>query len=155
MGVVEEAEGDVEELFRRHREPMVRLAYLLTGSQAIAEEVTQDAFLQAWPRLGGVEHPSAYLRAIVVNLCRRHHRRADVERRHTPAPPGPALPPDMDETWQVLWRLGAGQRTALVLRFYEDLDVASVARATGCREPAARSLIHRGLATLRTELEGR
>jgi DNA-directed RNA polymerase specialized sigma24 family protein len=61
----------------------------------------------------------------------------------------------MDETWLVLWRLGSRQRTALVLRFYEDLDVASVARAMGCRLPAARSLIHRGLASLRTELEER
>ncbi len=147
------AAGELEDLYRSQRPSMVRLAYLLTGSEAAAEEIVQDAFLQVWPRLATIVSPAAYLRTAVVNLARRHHRRRDVERRHAPVPPGPRLPEEVDETWSVLWRLSERQRTALVLRFYADLDIAGVAAALGARPGTAQSLIHRGLAAMRKELE--
>ncbi|MDQ7994068.1 MAG: sigma factor-like helix-turn-helix DNA-binding protein, partial [Propionicimonas sp.] len=44
------------------------------------------------------------------------------------------------------------QRAALVLRFYEDLGFAEIARVLDCAEPTARSLVHRALVDLRTRL---
>lgn len=143
---------EIEALYRSRRADMVRLAYLLTGSLAVAEELVQEAFLRVWPRMDEVDNLSAYLRTTVVNLARRHHRRRGVERRHAPQPPGPVLDPETDETWQLLWRLPERQRAALALRFYEDLDVAGVANAMGCRLGTAKSLIHRGVQAMRREL---
>lgn len=140
---------DPETLYREDRARLVRLAYLLTGSTAIAEELVQEAFLATWNRLEAADAPAAYVRAAVVNLARRHHRRRRLEERRAPLPPGPHLDPEVDETWQALWQLGDRQRTALVLRFYEDLDVAGVAAAMDCRLGTAKSLIHRGVESLR------
>lgn len=147
------ADSAREALYRRDRERLVRLAYLLTGSQAVAEELVQEAFLATWDRLSFVASPGGYVRQSVVNLARRHHRRAEVEQRHAPRPPGAHLDPEVDETWQALWRLPSRQRTALVLRYYEDLDLAAIASTMGCRLGTAKSLVHRGLASLRSILE--
>jgi DNA-directed RNA polymerase specialized sigma24 family protein len=39
-----------DDLFRRERTGMVRLAYLITRSTAIAEELTHDAFVEVYER---------------------------------------------------------------------------------------------------------
>ena len=65
----------------------------------------------------------------------------------------PELPPEFDETWAALDRIPARRRAALVLRYYEDLPVRGVAAALGCRPGTAKSLIHRGLQSLKEVLE--
>lgn len=142
------ATGELEQLYQDQHGRAVRLAYLLTGSEPVAEELAQDAFLLVAERLADIDEPRAYLRQVVVNLARQHHRRRDVERRHAPTPPGPTLPAEVDETWSALWELPRRQRDALVLRFYEDLPMAGVAHALGCPLGTAKSLVHRGLARL-------
>ena len=141
-----------EALYRSHHVPMVRLGFLLTGSQEVAEELAHEAFLLVHGRMGTVREPPAYLRQVVVNLTRQHHRRAEVERRRAPAPPGPVLPSEIDETWDLLWRLPERQRIAVVLRFYGDLTVPQVAEAMECRLGTAKSLIHRALGSLKESL---
>jgi len=51
--------------------------------------------------------------------------------------------------WESLQRLEGRRRTALVLRYYEDLPVAEVGRLMGCSEGAAASLIRRALADMK------
>lgn len=143
----------IDDLFRLHRSRLARLAFLLTGSAEIADELAQEAFARLWPRVGEVRDPAAYLTTTVTNLARGHWRRVAVERRHAPVPPGPALPVDVDEVWSQLWRLPERERSALVLRFYADLDIAGVSKAMGCRLGTAKSLVHRGLAHLKEVLE--
>src|SRR5262245_29972581 len=63
------------ELYRAERAGMVRLAFLLTGGDASAEELVHDAFLAVHRRWAHVDNPSAYLRTSVVNACTSHHRR--------------------------------------------------------------------------------
>lgn len=143
----------IDDLFRLHRSRLARLAFLLTGSAEIADELAQEAFARLWPRIAEIRDPAAYLTTTVANLARGHLRRVAVERRYAPVPPGTALPSDVDEVWTQLWVLSERQRSALVLRFYADLDVAGVADAMGCRLGTAKSLIHRGLAHLKKVLE--
>lgn len=145
--------SQAEEVYRSDRERLVRVAFMLVGSQEVAEDLVQEAFTQTWARLDYVANPVAYVRQTVVNLCRKHHRRQGVESRHAPRPPGTALAAEVDETWDALWRLPERQRAALVLRYYEDLDVAGVAHALGCRLGTAKSLVHRGLGALKTMVE--
>src|SRR5690606_6703786 len=125
--------------------PMVRLAFLLVGDEAVAEELVQDAFLRVHGRWEqGIDHPKAYLRTAVVNACRSWGRRASRERDHhrrrleaVEDPPFAA-----DELGDVLDRLPHRQRAAIVLRFYEDLPEAEIAAAIGCRPNTVRTLIH-------------
>lgn len=142
----------LESLYRSHHVAMVRLAYLLTGSQEVAEELTHEAFLEVRGRLDAIREPPAYLRRVLVNLTRQHHRRAEVERRRAPAAPGPVDEHEVDETWDLVQALPERQRAAVVLRFYGDLTVPQVARALDCPLGTAKSLIHRGLASLEEAL---
>jgi len=143
-----------EALYRERWDPMVRLAYLLTGSQAIAEELVQDAFVsvhRAWSR-SVPANPTAYLRVAVVNACRSWGRRRSLEVLRRPAPPEPTSLV-ADEMWDVLQTLPPRQRAAIVLRFYEDLPDEQIAHALGCKVATVRTAVFRGLEKLRKEIE--
>lgn len=142
----------LESLFRTQRLPMVRLAHLITGSNAIAEEVVQEAFIRLQSNWHRADNPTAYLRTIVANLCRTQLRRRGHELRLAQPAPSATFQPDIDETWAAVCRLPFRQRAALALRFYEDLEEAEIARILGCRPGTVKSTIHRGLARLRKEM---
>lgn len=143
------ASAEFAQFYRDQYRPMVKLAYLLTSDAAVAEELVQDAFVRVHLHWVGVREPTAYLRRTVLNVCRSYHRRRFVERRHLPDPERATYQPELDETLALLRHLTPRRRSALVLRFYEDLPVADIAVAMGCSEGTVKSLIHRGLAQLR------
>jgi RNA polymerase sigma-70 factor (sigma-E family) len=142
----------LEQLFRERYEPMVRVAYLLTGDRAVAEELVQDAFLALHRRGARVDQPGAYLRTAVVNGCTSWGRRRTLERRRQVASPE-SSPFVVDEMWDALQVLPDRQRTAIVLRYYTDLPDREIASVLQCRLSTVRTTIHRGLATLRKEIE--
>ena len=143
-----------DDVYRRERVPMVRLAVLLVGSQEQAEEIVQDAFAQLFERWERVDRPGAYLRTCVVNGCRRTHRRRGHDRRAA-AVVGQPLPAGLgaDHLADALAALPARRRAAVVLRYYEDLSEAEIAEALGVRPGTVKSLLHRGLAQLRQAVE--
>lgn len=144
--------GELVRLYEDRYDELVRLAYLLTRSAAVAEELVQDAFVAThagWPR---VREPLAYLRGAVVNRSRSWGRRAQLERRWPPAPPEDARL-EADELWDALAALNDRQRAAIVLRYYDGLPDRDIAALLGCRVPTVRTAIHRGLAALRREIE--
>ena len=158
-GAVFPSPARVSELYRAHLPAATRLAYLLTGDRAAAEDVAQDAFLSAASRLGGLRHDAAfgaYLQRAVVNKVRNRARRLSLERAHArPADPAPYDLPDVatrDRLWAALLRLPHRQRAALVLRFYLDLSEHDVAERLRCRPGTVKSAVSRGLAALRAEL---
>lgn len=141
-------------LYRSQYQALVRLAFLLTGSNALAEEIVQDAFIKVRGRLSQVERPAAYLRMAVVNGSRNHHRRVAVERRLGRAASGPAAVDDsVEELGDALTRLPERQRAVLVLRYYLAMSEADIAAALSCRPGTVKSLAHRGLAALREVIE--
>jgi RNA polymerase sigma-70 factor (sigma-E family) len=144
--------GEIEDLYRIHRRPMVRLARLLTSSPALAEEIVQEAFIKFARSAGKKDEPAAYLRVIVVNLCRSQQRRTLVERRLAPRAPVLSGVTEIDETWDLVRKLPFRQRAVLMLRYYEDLSEADIARVLGCRPGTVKSALHRGLAALRKKL---
>lgn len=149
-----ETSGSLDGLFRSRWGPSVRLATALTSDRGVAEELVQEAFLEVMQRWDGVDNPEGYLRTVVVNRCRNHQRGMGVRRRHTPAaPPLTVDAPELDEMWAALAALRPRRRTALVLRFYEDLPIDEIARLLECRPGTVSSLLHRGLADLRKVLD--
>src|SRR5215831_5362893 len=53
---------------------MVRLAYLLTGSEETARDLVHDCYLRLHAKWSRLDVPAAYLRKAVVNACNSHHR---------------------------------------------------------------------------------
>src|SRR5690242_2714710 len=73
------------EAYRSTAPRAVRLAYLLTGDQTLAEDLVQDAFVRLAGRLLQLRDPQsvdAYIRRTVVNLAKNHHRHRSVERAY-------------------------------------------------------------------------
>lgn len=151
------------ELYVRHAPDGIRLAYLLTGDRTLAEDLVQEAFARFVGRLLHLRNPEAfepYLRRTIVNLSRSYFRRRKVERAYlerlarAPDHP-PAEPVGQDEVLhEAVLRLPARQRAAIVLRFYEDLSDSQTAEVMRCRPGTVRSLVSRGMTTLRSELAG-
>ena len=147
------APESLADLFREQYGKVVRLAYLLTGSEAVAEDLVQDCFVRLHAHWSKVEQPMAYLRASVVNACRAHHRRSRRERAHFPDLVVEAVSPETPMILDALAALPYKQRAALVLRFYEDRPEREIPEALNCRPATVRSLVHRGLASLGKVIE--
>jgi RNA polymerase sigma factor (sigma-70 family) len=131
---------------------LVRLARLLTGCDAVAEELVHDAFVRLYARPVAPENPGGYLHTVVVNLCRDYLRRGARARQHPVLASLPETPPEIDETWTAICRLPARQRAVVVLRYYQDLPEVEIARLLGCRPGTVKSSLSRALASLRKEL---
>jgi RNA polymerase sigma-70 factor (sigma-E family) len=139
---------------------LLRLAYVLTGNRADAEDAVQDALSRALPRwehIRTVGDPDAYVRRMVVNAHTSWWRR--FRRRETPVAeafsPGTTAGTSVhehDRVWRACLALPEPQRVAVVLRYYEQLDYAEIAALTGVAEGSVRSRVSRGLAALRTAL---
>ena len=156
LEAVAPAEPSFPALFARERVPMLRLAALLVGSTAAAEDVVQDAFGEVTRRWDGLERPGAYLRTCVVNGSRMVLRRRATEERAATLSSREAssveLPAQLVEVRDALDRLGHRQRVVVVLRYFLDLPDHEIADVLGCRRATVRSLAHRALAILREEL---
>jgi RNA polymerase sigma-70 factor (sigma-E family) len=153
------------ELYVRHAPDAIRLAYLLTGDRALAEDLVQEAFARFVGRLLHLRSPEAfepYLRRTIINLSHSYFRHRRVEAAYLKrlaksavrSPTGDERADRDEATHEALMRLPARQRTAIVLRFYEDLSDAQTAEVMKCRPGTVRSLVSRGMSTLRNELAG-
>jgi len=151
--------GAVATLFRDHHLELVRLALLLVGDLATAEDVVQDAFERLHGHWHGLRDPGngfAYVRSSVLNGCRSAHRRAAVRRKifsRLTEPPDAAADAavaaaDCDALAVALRGLPPRQREVLVLRYYADLDPAEIAATLRISQGSVRATTSRGLATL-------
>jgi len=139
-------------VYRSQRDRLRRVAYLMTGQAAVADELVHDAFVRLHQRWDDVDVPAAYLRTTVVRLCLAWRDRAAMGRAREPRTGGSVEPPEIDETWAQLASLPREQRVALVLRFYEDLPDDEIAAVMRCRPATVRTRVHRALAKLREEM---
>jgi RNA polymerase sigma factor (sigma-70 family) len=154
------ASAGLTELFREHHLELVRLALLMVGHLATAEDVVQDVFERMHRRWHHLHEPAsglAYARSSVLNACWSVHRRSAVARKHAPqlaagagasGPDDAAVLADRGELAQALRTLPRRQREVLVLRYYLDLDVAEIAATLRIAPSAVRSNCTRGLAAL-------
>ncbi len=145
--------------FMAARQPaLLRTAYLLTGSQADAEDVVQTALAKlylSWHRVRVRESLDSYARSILVNECRslwrRPFRRREVITEVLPERDGTSREYDgRDETlWRFVQTLPPKQRAVVVLRYYEELTEAEVAATLGISVGTVKSQASRALAALR------
>ena len=154
-----EGQSRLAEIYERSAPGGFRLAYLLTGDRALAEDLVQEAFVRFVGRFQHLRDPDAfegYLRRTIVNLSKNVYRHRDVERsyaeRRTAELRDEALDPDVATYGSMrtaLLTLPERQRAAIVLRYYEDLHETEIADILRCRPATVRSLVSRGLEALR------
>ena len=144
----------LEQLYRTHGPDALRLAFVMTGNREAAEDIMQEAFVRVGRklfRLKGPEHERAYLLRTVINLSRSRGRKLSRERAAVAKlePQTHMAHSDTDETWARLLSLPPRQRAALFFRYYLDQSEVSTAEALDCSTSALKSLVNRGLNTLR------
>jgi RNA polymerase sigma-70 factor (sigma-E family) len=158
----EELAGGFEELVGTARPTLLRAAHSVTGRHEDAEDAVQSSLLKAmraWQRVAGQERwrQQAYVRQIVVNTCRSGWRKwgsrvaiGDVpEVGHAPETDNVD---DRELLRQALARLPERQREVLLLRYYEDLTEAEIAKRLGCAPGTVKSSAARALRSLRDML---
>ncbi len=144
-----------EELVLRTRESLFWTVRRMTGRDAIAEEILQEAYLALWERGtdGLPEEPEAWLRRFCVNRAIDHLRRE--ETRRTDEVPGDLEVPSSlrpgdgalygreieTAVEEGLALLPPQERAAFLLRVMEELPYGEVARTLGVAESTARNQV--------------
>jgi RNA polymerase sigma-70 factor, ECF subfamily len=131
------------------------LAARCAGDEALAEELTQQTFVEAIrhrDRFDGRSDLVTWLIAIARNRLVDHHRRHGREARRQDRLIA-ALPPAGDAPWRTvearaeveraIAQLPGDQRLALLFRYLDDMTVRGVATAIGRGEKATESLLAR------------
>ncbi len=167
------ADDALTDLYAAHWSALVRLGWLLVRDQGRAEEIVQDVFVAAHPRMAQLREDGnalAYLRRSVVNACRSTFRHQGVESRYLRTESGGVEAPgrlsaesaestalraeEAATILAALGRLSQRQREVLVLRYYSDLSELQIAEALDISPGSVKSHAHRGLAALRDLMEG-
>jgi RNA polymerase sigma factor (sigma-70 family) len=165
--------GDAEryrELVERHERRVYAVAWSRLGDAALAEEVTQEAFIRAFRRLSLLGDGAKFAawvntiaRRIAINFGLRHRR--ELNKRDRWALENPEVftpenatdendPPYTPETLrQTLSELPGGHRECLVLFYLEGKSGSEAAAALGISEAALRVRLHRARGAMRERLE--
>ncbi len=142
--------------------PLLGFAHALTADPHDAWDLTQETLARMGERWGRTTYdtPAAYARTVMVRLNIDRVRRLRRELPRAAAGPEVAVPAeDVDgmEPWLVeaLATLSPRQRTALALRYVDDLDVRGIAERMGCSEGTVKSQLSRGTERLREHARAR
>ena len=137
----------------------MRLAYAVVGDHQLAQDLLQEALVKvyvAWPRLRDASAAEVYARRTIVTTAISWRRRRSFHEPPVEVIPDPASDADQSDwlaTHDVLWQqvrsLPPRQRTALVLRDYEDLSVTETADLMGCSTGTVKSQLSAALVKLR------
>lgn len=140
----------------------LRLAGAILRSPSEAQDAVQDAFVRAWkdlPRLRDTERWTPWFRSLTVHAAidrlrhRRRLREVDLDAHQPRAVVDTTdATADRDRIRQALQTLSVDDRTILILRFAEDMEVPAIANTLGIRLGTAKARLHRATTRLRAAL---
>ncbi|MGO0574822.1 SigE family RNA polymerase sigma factor [Ornithinimicrobium panacihumi] len=138
---------------------LLAAAWMLTGEQAAAEDLAQEALARTYARWSSVRtgQPLAFARRVMVNLHTDtwRKRRREVLTDELPegdAQVGPHLDPQTVDLVRALRRLAPRERECVVLRHYLDLSEKQTAEALGISVGSVKNYTMKGLRGLRAQL---
>jgi RNA polymerase sigma factor (sigma-70 family) len=158
-GALQERPGDSDEgfdaFYRREYSRAVRLAWLLTRSSSVAEDLVQEAMSAIHRSFDGIASPKAYLGKSIVNRARSWQR--DEQRRRDRliylVDDRVVMDPADADLFDAVGQLPYRQRAVIVTRYWAGWSEAEIAQALGCRPGTVKSLASRALEHLRREVE--
>jgi len=149
----------LEALIESHGDRLLRSAVLLCGDESAAQDLVQDAFVQAFRsvhRFRGQSSLYTWLHSILLNLTRHYHRDNqrliydnELAAQETPLPEEPPSTLDFasaaTELTRALRQLSDSHREVLVLRYYEHMKLPELARHLGISAGTVKSRLHYAL----------
>jgi len=163
-------QGAIAVLYDRYKGLMYGLASRITGDQALAQDVLQDAFVGIWKNAARFSSARASARTWILSIT--HHRAVDAVRRRRPTTelPDAELPPPVQLTVPDVWgdvaqrldgdavraalgTLSGVQREAIELAYFGGLTQQEIAQRTGAPLGTVKSRVRLGLLQLRAVLD--
>ncbi len=154
--------ADFPEFVAARSPALQRAAYLMVGDVGHAQDLVQEALTKtyvAWPRLADLGHAEAYTRkAITTTAISWFRRKSWSNERTVERMPDRGIDDHAgsvvthNAVWEALLELPVRQRTAVVLRYYEDLTEAQTAETMGCAVGTVKSQVSAAMAKLRERL---
>ena len=151
-----------QEFFEAEHARLGRALYVLTGSQAEADEVAQDAMVRVyerWSRVRTMDSPTGYLFRTAMNLHRSRLRQLSVRSRRQferdPSPDGMAAVEDRDELRRLIATLPLGERQALALVEVLGMSAEQAGEILKLEPVSVRVRLSRARAHLRRHVAGR
>jgi RNA polymerase sigma-70 factor (ECF subfamily) len=160
-GAAAGSEDDLAQLFRRFWPRAYRIAFLIAHDHAAAEDIAQEAFVQAIRRLDRFDrrrHFAPWLGAIVANRAIDWTRARTARRESGGEPPEPVAPPDApsgrysEEVMGALAALTPEHRAVVVLRYVLEYTPGEIARALDLPRGTVNSRLRRRLDALKAHL---
>lgn len=156
-----------EQLIRRYQEPVFRLAYLLLGDAAEADDVAQETFIRAYLHLGQFDASRPlrpWLLQITANLARNRHRslsrywealrRLWQSQLNEDETDDLALAQQQAQTlWRAVRQLRREYQETVYLRYFLELSEAEVAETLRIAPGTVKSRLHRAIKQLRGVIE--
>ena len=168
--VVERAAAGDKVAFARlvaaYHADLVRVAYVVSGDEQVAQDAAQSAWTIAWRKLGSVRDPAhvrSWLATVAANEARqdlRGRRRETVAEIDLDAGGRPGDPAGEDPAGEIervdlanaLHHLKPEDRALLAMRFVAGFDAAEIAAARGMTASGVRGHLSRVIGRLRKEL---
>ena len=150
-----------DRLYQAEYRPLMALGWTLTGSREAAEELVQEAFLDAyrrWEVVGALQRPGAWVRRAVLNRSVDVHRRrrtaeAGLRRLHAERTVPTAEADCIDETfWAAVRSLPERQAQCVALHYLEDRSIDEIADILDCAPATVKVHLFRGRQTLADRL---
>ena len=138
---------------------LTRRVSAAVGDQLLGREAAAEAFARAyerWPRVSTMESPEGWVYRVAVNICRRSWQQRSLESRALarmlPAAIGDIGDHHHDDVYRACRRLPPRMRTAIRLRYWDDLTECQVADRMGISPGTVSALLSTGRARLRRTL---
>lgn len=152
-------------LVRRHQKGLLRLSMRFVKDMDSAQDIVQDSFIKAYEKLNSFEGRSSFkswLFQIAINTARNklrenRHDMTDIENVHLAV--GASAESSLVHSAvseiisQEVEKLPFKQRTALVLRVYEDMSFKEIAEVMECPYDTAKANYRHALLKLRQVFE--
>jgi RNA polymerase sigma factor (sigma-70 family) len=145
---------EIERVYRTGYPTYLRVACAITDSPDLGHDAVQEAFVRAIRSRGSFRARGSlegWIWRIVVNAAR--DRRVPAVAPVSESVPGETRDEDRSELREAIARLPERQRLAVFLRYFADLDQASIAQALSVRPGTVAATLHAARESLRQSLE--
>ncbi len=153
--------SDFAQWYEEVADGVTRRVAAAVGDALLGREAAAEAFARAyerWPRVARMDSPEGWVFRVAVNACRRTWRQRQLESRAVARmlAADTALPAEYhDDLYRACRRLPARTRTAIRLRYWEDLTEREVAERMGVPPGTVSALLSAGRHRLRGVLRPR